>query len=167
MDRQEDVIRRITAHVIAYRFTLENERHSRMSRLKEKLAAAAAVAPRQAAKIEARADAIIASESELEALTDDAFSVHEALLDEARKGVQDLKHELATMSNSPPLERSTPSPAATGADATSHAGDLASKVIIDSLNASIPAVADRVALGPHPDQPEVEQAGIATFRASE
>ncbi len=27
MDRQQDVIRRITAHVVAYRFQLENERH--------------------------------------------------------------------------------------------------------------------------------------------
>jgi hypothetical protein len=99
----------LIARTIARRFELENERMP-MSRLSEKLAAAAAVAPRQAAKIEARADAIIASEPELEAMTDDAFSAHEALLDEARKGVQDLKHELATMSNHPPLERSEGSP---------------------------------------------------------
>ncbi len=74
-----------------------------MGRLTDKLAAAAAVAPRQAAKIEARADRIIAMEPEIERLTDDSFGPHEALLDEASKGVQDLKHALATMSNLPPL----------------------------------------------------------------
>lgn len=74
-----------------------------MGRLTDKLAAAAAVAPRQAAKIEARADRIIASEAGLEQLTDESFGPHEALLDEASKGVQDLKHALATMSNTPPL----------------------------------------------------------------
>jgi hypothetical protein len=132
-----------TCRVIAMRFTLENERRRNMSRLSEKLAAAAAVAPRQAAKIEARAEAIIASESELEAMTDDAFSVHEALLDEARKGVQDLKHELATMSNNPPLEHSTPSPAAVGAVAEP-------KLYPDSAFTHV----ERVALGPHPDQPQ-------------
>jgi hypothetical protein len=47
-----------------------------MSRLSEKLAAAAAVAPRQAAKIEARADRIIAMEPEIERQTDDAFVPH-------------------------------------------------------------------------------------------
>ena len=126
-----------TCRIIAHRFTLENERHRNMSRLKDKLAAAAAVAPRQAAKIEARADAIIASESELETMTDDAFAPHEALLDEARKGVQDLKHELATMSNSPPLEPSGGSPATAG------------------------ATTPRVALGPHPDQPSKLEADAA------
>lgn len=77
-----------------------------MSRLSEKLAAAAAVAPRQAAKIEARADRIIASEPALEAQTDDAFGPHEALLAEAQKGVDDLKHKLAGFSNGDPLDHS-------------------------------------------------------------
>jgi hypothetical protein len=77
-----------------------------MGRLTDKLALAAAVAPRQAAKIEARADKIIAAEPEIEKLTDDSFLPHEALLDEAQKSLNDLKHELATMSNNPPLSPS-------------------------------------------------------------
>ena len=110
MDEITVAIEGLTRRVEGYRvFGLAMERRTEMSRLTEKLAAAAAVAPRQAAKIEARADAIIASEAGLEQMTDDAFSVHEALLDEARKGVQALEHELATMSNNPPLEHSAPS----------------------------------------------------------
>jgi hypothetical protein len=128
-------LQRWTEEIIDRRLEAEIERRTEMSRLTEKLAAAAAVAPRQAKKIEARADAIIASEAGLEEMTDDAFSVHEALLDEARKGVQDLKHELATMSNNPPLEPSAPSPAAAGAI---------------------------VRLGPHPDQHDTEAADWAS-----
>jgi DNA-directed RNA polymerase subunit L len=111
MDRQQDVIRRITAHVVAYRFQLENERHSRMSRLTEKLKAASEVVGRQTAKIEARADAILAREPLLEHQTDAAFSPHEALLDEAEQGVDALGRQLALLSNNPPLEHSTPLPA--------------------------------------------------------
>lgn len=105
-----------------------------MSRLTEKLAAAAAVAPRQASKIEARADRIIAMEPELEQMTEDSFGPHEALLDEAQKGVQDLKHALATMSNTPPLPASgdsstTQQPGSTdastepGTGSDAHVGD--------------------------------------------
>jgi hypothetical protein len=82
-----------------------------MSRLSEKLALAAAVAPRQAAKIEARADKLIASEAGIETQTDEAFAPHEALLAEAKSSLADLKHELATMSNLPPLETSKDSSA--------------------------------------------------------
>jgi hypothetical protein len=83
-----------------------SEERMGMSRLSEKLALAAAVAPRQAAKIEARADKLIASEAGMEALTDESFAPHEALLAEAESSLADLKHELATMSNMPPLETS-------------------------------------------------------------
>jgi hypothetical protein len=83
-----------------------NDERTVMSRLSEKLALAAAVAPRQAAKIEARADKLIASERGIETQTDEAFAPHEALLAEAESSLADLKHELATMSNLPPLETS-------------------------------------------------------------
>jgi hypothetical protein len=83
-----------------------------MSRLTEKLAAAASVVPRQHAKIEARADAIIAREAEIEHQTDAAFLPHELLLDEAENGLAALAHDLATTSNSPPLSGSTGSFAA-------------------------------------------------------
>ena len=77
-----------------------------MSRLTDKLAAAAAVVPRQTAIIEARADRIIAAEADLDARTHEAFEPHEALLAEAQRGVADLQHALATMSNLPPLPAS-------------------------------------------------------------
>lgn len=77
-----------------------------MGRLTEKLALAAAVAPKHAAAIEARADAIIAHDAEMARMTDEAFAPHESLLDEAQKGLDDLKHQLATMSNLPPLSAS-------------------------------------------------------------
>jgi hypothetical protein len=82
-----------------------------MGRLSDKLALAAAIVPRQAAKIEARADAIIAAEADLEKQTDESFSPHETMLDEARAGLDGLKHRLATMSNLPPLSASDASPA--------------------------------------------------------
>jgi hypothetical protein len=96
-----------------------------MSRLTDKLAAAAAVAPRQAAKIEARADKLIAAEADLEQKTSEAFGPHEALLAEAQRGVEDLQHALATMSNMPPLSASdgssTPLPAGSGLASTEPA----------------------------------------------
>jgi hypothetical protein len=77
-----------------------------MGRLTDKLALAAGVAPKHAAAIEARADRIIAADPEMERMTEEAFLPHESLLDEAQKGLDDLKHQLATMSNLPPLSAS-------------------------------------------------------------
>jgi hypothetical protein len=115
-----------TAHIIATRFHLENERRRNMSRLTEKLQLAGGVANRQSVKIEARADAIIAREAEIEKKTDQAFSPHEAILSEAETALDAVELELTLLSNNPPLEHSTP----------------------------LPATTDRVTLGPHPDQPE-------------
>ena len=70
-----------------------------VSRLSEKLKLAAAVAPRQAVKIEARADAIIAREAHLQKKTDDVFSPHEAILTEAESGLDTLDASLRLMSN--------------------------------------------------------------------
>lgn len=81
-----------------------------MSRLTEKLAAAAAVAPRQHAKIEARADRVIEREGEIESQADQAFLPHERMLDEAENGLSALEKELAVLTNHPPLERFTPLP---------------------------------------------------------
>lgn len=92
----------------------------KLGRLTDKLALAAAIAPRQHAKIEARADKIIAAEPEIEKMTDESFGPHEALLDEAQKALDDLKSQLATMSNLPPLSGSDGSPPPTpGSGATS------------------------------------------------
>jgi len=82
-----------------------------MSRLSDKLAAAAAVAPRQAAKLEARADKIIAMEPALEKEADDAFGPHEALLAEAEASIHDVKHQLAGFANGNPSPASTDSQA--------------------------------------------------------
>jgi hypothetical protein len=72
-----------------------------MSRLAEKLAKAAGVAGRQSAKIEARADLLIAREAEIERRTDEAFVPHEAVLDDAGAGLDALEAKLRLMSNSP------------------------------------------------------------------
>ncbi len=86
-------------------------REMRMSRLKEKLAAAAAVAPRLEAKFEARADAIIARESGLDQRGDHAFTLHEARLDDAGSAVDAVEAALSILTNGgPPLGLSTPSP---------------------------------------------------------
>lgn len=84
---------------------LREVRRQDMSRLKEKLAMAAAIAPRQAAKIEARADRLIAREAEIEARTDATFGAHEALLDDAQSSMDDLLKQLAGFTNNP-LDRS-------------------------------------------------------------
>jgi hypothetical protein len=148
----ELALRRHLAEIIACRFELENER-MRMSRLSEKLERARGVVGRQTAKIEARADAILAQEPLLEKQTDDAFAGHEAMLSEAQKGLDALKRELALVSNDP-LESSGESleelkeawqkdisPVRVLPDGPAGVGDL-----------NLPK-ADRVALGPHPDQP--------------
>src|ERR1700691_1938052 len=81
-----------------------------MDRLSEKLKAASAVVGRQTAEIEARADALIAREAEIEAKTDTAFAPHEAVLDDAAKGLDALERQLALLSNDP-LDGSGSSPA--------------------------------------------------------
>lgn len=83
-----------------------------MSRLRDVVAQAAAVAPRRAAAIEDRARALIASESSLQAAEDEAFSLHETVLDDAGAALDDLKHALAPLTNNPPSEPSSASSAA-------------------------------------------------------
>jgi len=83
-----------------------NERGSDVSRLKDLVAQAAAVAPRQAAKIEERARRLIASEAPLEELQNESFGMHEALLAEGEGAMHDLKHTLAPLTNSPPSKTS-------------------------------------------------------------
>jgi hypothetical protein len=82
------------------------QRGSDVSRLSDLVAQAAAVAPRQSAKIEDRARRIIASEAPLEDLQDESFGPHESILAEAVDTMHGLKHALAPLTNNPPL--STP-----------------------------------------------------------
>jgi hypothetical protein len=80
------------------------------TRLTEKLQRAAGVVGRQSAKIEARADALIAREEDIERRTDASFSPHEAILDAAESGLDGLDAKLKLMSNDP-LASSGGSPA--------------------------------------------------------
>ncbi len=118
MDRQQDVIRRITAHVVGYRFQLENERHERkrdMSRLTEKLELARGVVGRVSATIEAKADEVIAREEVIARRIQEAFAGHDEHLNDAMAGLDALERELGQISNAIPLNASGASPAATGA----------------------------------------------------
>jgi len=100
------VSREIRDRLMIRRIIRRLGRRGDVSRLSEKLAQAAAIAPKQAKKIEDRADAIIAREADIEKRTEEAFTPHEAMLDEAEKGLTDLASQLATMSNNPPLSPS-------------------------------------------------------------
>lgn len=93
-------LRILTARTIACRFYLENERYD-MERLNEKLKKASGVVLRQTAKIEARADAIIAREQTIEKRTEAVFLPHEQILDSAERGLEDLGRSLALVSNDP------------------------------------------------------------------
>ena len=75
-----------------------------MSKLSDLVAQAAEVAPRQSAKIEARARAIIEGEPALVTLQNESFGLHEAILAEAESTMHDLKHSLATLTNNPPSD---------------------------------------------------------------
>ena len=114
-----------------------------MSRLTEKLKQASGVVGRQTARIEARADAIIAREPQIEAQTDQAFSLHDAMLNEAEKGLDALARELALVSNAPL--------GGYGASSDAEPGPF---VPLQGVQTPKPATTERVALGPHPDQPE-------------
>lgn len=72
-----------------------------MDRLTEKLNKAAGAASRSWGKIEAKADALIAREAALEQRTEQVFAPHEAILDDAEKGLDEVERKLGVMSNDP------------------------------------------------------------------
>lgn len=75
-----------------------------IDRLKEKLAKAAGAGGRVAAKIEAKADALIARESAMEAKADSAFAPHEQVMDAAGEQLDAVENALNQLSNGgPPL----------------------------------------------------------------
>jgi len=75
-----------------------------IDRLKEKLAKAAGVGGRVAAKIESKADALIAREADLEAKADHAFAPHEAIADQASASLDEIEAAVNLLSNGgPPL----------------------------------------------------------------
>jgi hypothetical protein len=85
----------LTLRVIANREQIE------MSRLADKLAQAGGVAGRLTAKIEARADELIAREAAIEKRTDQVFAPHEALMDSAERGLDEVEKKLPLLSNDP------------------------------------------------------------------
>ena len=78
-----------------------------MSRLTEKLQSASSIVQRVSAKIEARADALIEREKDIERKIHDAFSPHEALMDNHHKDLDDVENALRQFSNEPIAVRST------------------------------------------------------------
>ena len=105
--------------VIAYRFVRKIEMASRLS---EKLALAGTVVARQHQKIETRADNIIAREAEIERKTEQAFSPHEATLDETERGLEQLERQLAVLTNGAPLDESKPGPTPGSNTMLTHGG---------------------------------------------
>lgn len=98
----ETEISRLTDGIAALRvvYGLIN-RGMDMDRLSEKLAKAAGVAKRQTDKIEARADALIAREADIEKRTDAAFVPHETILGDAERGLDAVEAQLRLLSNDP------------------------------------------------------------------
>lgn len=85
-----------------YELSLEVKHMTAIARLKEKLAKAAGVAQRAADAIEAEADALIAEEQAIMAKTVEAFSLHKAILADARTELDAVKDALNLMSNGGP-----------------------------------------------------------------
>jgi chromosome segregation ATPase len=101
MDAITTAILGLTNRVTAYRIY---QYGAEMDRLTEKLQRAGQVVGRQTAKIEARADSLIAREDAIERRTDEVFTPHETILTTAEKGLQGLEDKLRLMSNDPLLD---------------------------------------------------------------
>jgi len=90
-----------------------------VSRIMDKVTQASAVAQRVTSRIEARADAIIAREPGLDKRTDDAFSPHDAILNDAENTLLVAERALGQMSNGgDPLHESNGSLASSPAEAS-------------------------------------------------
>ena len=84
-----------------------------MDRLAEKLAQAGGVVARVTKAIEDKADAVIAREAVMVKKAEDAFSGHDAILDDAVKALDALEAKLALVTNDP-LPKSGSLPGGTG-----------------------------------------------------
>jgi hypothetical protein len=97
-----EAIAGLTERLHAYRFVRLIELGDiSVDRLTEKLTKAGGVVARVHANIEARADAVIAREGELNDKAVKAFDPHNAMLDDAQKGLDALERQLALVSNDP------------------------------------------------------------------
>jgi hypothetical protein len=118
-DRTTSAISELTDRVIAYR-VLRGKVD--MDRLSEKLAQAAGVVGRATAKLEEKADLLIAREEEIDKRSEEVFSPHHAILDSAGKGLDAVESKLALLSNDP-LESSGHSPEVEPAPSATFQGE--------------------------------------------
>jgi hypothetical protein len=105
-DRATGAISELTDRVIVYRVL---RGIVDMDRLSEKLARAAGVVGRVTADLEERADLVIAREDAIGKRSEQLFDAKHAVLDSADKGLDEIEHKLALLSNDP-LESSGHSP---------------------------------------------------------
>jgi hypothetical protein len=114
------LLRRATMRIIEYRFKMQNERMARreeMDRLAAKLEQAAGVVGRVTAKLENKADFVIAREDAIDKRGDRLFSAKHAVLDAADAGLDKIEAQLARLSNDPlPASTSSQEAAAKPAD---------------------------------------------------
>lgn len=109
-----EAVRIAEAHLIAARFTRENERMAKMGRLNEKFEKAGGVVQRSEKRIEDKLDHLIAREDSVATRTERIFERHHAPLDEAEDALDALESKLDLLSNggpSGPLPGSGSSPA--------------------------------------------------------
>jgi hypothetical protein len=75
-----------------------------MSRFGDKMKLAAGAVKRVTDKAEARADAIIAKETDLVKRVDEVFTPHEQILGDTSKGLDEVEKELAVLTNGAPSD---------------------------------------------------------------
>lgn len=104
-------LRALTAHVVAYRFQLENERIANMDRLSEKVSRASGVVGRLTKKFEIKLDELIAREGPVDQRLERTFAMANGHVDDHLRGLDQLEGQLALISNAP-LDGSAPSSSA-------------------------------------------------------
>ena len=72
-----------------------------MDRLTEKLKAASGVVARVTARLEAKADELLARETGITSRVEEVFAPHNRILDEGHAGLDELEQKLALVSNDP------------------------------------------------------------------
>lgn len=97
-----EAVRIAEAHLIAARFTRENERMAQMGRLDEKWAAAGGVVASIEQEIESNLDALIARRAEVSTKTRLVFAKQNAPIDDANKALDALDRKLDLLSNGAP-----------------------------------------------------------------
>jgi hypothetical protein len=137
-------LRSRTAHVVAYRFQLENERHESRKKMAIEIKGLRSDALLARANIDKVRAAYARFNQAAPAHADDV----DKLASDITSMQSDLEFAATVMGNSD------------GASGVSQKPPVVGQNIV-------PETTDRVALGPHPDQPEVADGASQTFRAAE